>query len=71
MYFVREIHGKLIGEKMNYLTSIETAERWGISSRRVALLCSEGRVEGSVKKGKTWLIPDNAKKPDDPRKNKR
>ena len=56
---------------MNYLTSIETAERLGISSRRVALLCSEGRVEGSVKKGKTWLIPDNAKKPDDPRKNKR
>ena len=56
---------------MDYLTSIETAERWGISSRRVALLCSEGRVEGCIKKGKTWLIPDNAKKPEDPRKVKR
>lgn len=53
---------------MEYLTSIETAERWGISARRVALLCSEGRVKGCIKKGKTWLIPDNAEKPTDPRR---
>ncbi len=56
---------------MEYLTSIETAERWGISARRVALLCSEGRVKGSIKKGKTWLIPDDAEKPIDPRRAKK
>ena len=50
------------------LTSTELAEKWNISSIRVSLLCSEGRLEGAFKKGKTWLIPDNAKKPKDPRK---
>lgn len=56
---------------MEYLTSSEIAEIWGISSRRVTLLCNEGRVEGAVKKGLMWLIPENTKKPEDPRKNKR
>lgn len=41
---------------------------WGISSRRISLLCSQDRVDGAVKKGKTWLIPAEAKKPEDPRK---
>jgi hypothetical protein len=44
---------------------------WGISSRRISLLCSQERVKGAVKKGKTWLIPANAKKPEDPRKGRR
>jgi hypothetical protein len=44
---------------------------WGISSRRVSLLCSEGRVAGAEKKGKTWLIPKEAKKPEDPRRIKK
>lgn len=53
---------------MNFLTTVEMSEIWGISSRRISLLCSEGRVEGALKKGKTWLIPDNATKPEDPRR---
>ena len=44
---------------------------WGISSRRISLLCSQGRVPGAEKKGKTWLIPKNAVKPTDPRKKNR
>lgn len=48
---------------MDYLTSIETAEKWGISRRRVTVLCNEGRVKGAVLKGNTWLIPDKAEKP--------
>ncbi len=55
---------------MEYLTTIEMSEKWGISSRRIALLCEQKRIEGVVKKGKTWLIPDNSKKPIDMRKNK-
>ena len=52
---------------MEYLTASETAERWGISRRRVSKLCQDGRVEGAVLKGKTWLIPSTAQKPKDPR----
>ena len=52
---------------MEYLTTVEVA-RWNISSRRVALLCEQGRIDGVIKKGKTWLIPRNSKKPMDARK---
>lgn len=37
---------------MDYLTSVEMSKVWGISSRRVSLLCSEGRVPGAEKKEK-------------------
>lgn len=52
---------------MEFLTTKEISELWKISSRRVALLCEDGRLEGAVKKGKTWLIPSNTKKPKDGR----
>ena len=54
---------------MEYLTTLEMSEKWGISARRIALLCEQGRIEGVVKKGKTWLIPEDAEKPADKRKN--
>jgi adenine-specific DNA-methyltransferase len=50
------------------LTSTELADIWKISSRRISVLCSEGRVIGAFKKGKTWLIPSEARKPIDSRK---
>lgn len=53
---------------MNYVTTTEMSEIWGISARRIALLCEQGRISGVVKKGKTWLIPDDAEKPADKRK---
>ena len=56
---------------MEYLTTVELSERWGISSRRIGVLCVEGRIDGVIKKGKTWLIPADAKKPEDPRKTKK
>lgn len=56
---------------MDYKTTTEMSEVWGISSRRISLLCSQARVKGAVKKGKTWLLPANAKKPEDPRKGRR
>ena len=54
---------------MEYLTTLEMSEKWGISARRIALLCEQGRIEGVVKKGKTWLIPEAAEKPAEKRKN--
>ncbi|MDO4486953.1 MAG: helix-turn-helix domain-containing protein [Bacillota bacterium] len=56
---------------MDLMTTKEVAEIWGISARRVALLCSQGRITGAVKKGKTWLIPSDVEKPEDPRKNRK
>ncbi len=52
---------------MEYLTTVEMAEKWGITSRRIGVLCAEGRISGAIKKGKTWLIPSDAKKPADAR----
>lgn len=52
---------------MEYLTTVEMSERWNISSRRIGVLCAAGRIEGVVKKGKTWLIPSDAVKPADGR----
>lgn len=53
---------------MDYITTVEMSKIWGISSRRISLLCSQGRVPGAEKKGKTWLLPKDAVKPTDPRK---
>lgn len=53
---------------MEFLTTKQASELWGISARRVAILCEQGRVEGAVKAGKTWLLPPDAKKPQDARK---
>ena len=53
---------------MDYLTTIELSERWKISPRRIQILCKEGRIQGAVLKGHTWLIPSGAQKPDDMRK---
>ncbi len=55
---------------MNYLTSAECAKKWGVSQRRVAIYCKEGRIKGAEMKGRAWLIPDKAVKPTDPRKKK-
>ena len=52
---------------MEYLTTVEMSEKWNITSRRIGVFCAEGRVEGAIKKGKTWLIPSDAVKPADGR----
>lgn len=52
---------------MEFLTTTEMAEKWEISRRRVTTFCKEGRIEGAVLKGNTWLIPKDTIKPRDPR----
>lgn len=52
---------------MEYSTTTEISKEWKISSRRIGVLCTEGRIEGAIKKGKMWLIPSDAKKPVDGR----
>lgn len=52
---------------MEFLTTKQAATLWGISARRVAILCEQGRIDGVVKAGKTWLLPPDAQKPIDAR----
>ena len=53
---------------MKYLTASQIAEKWGVSQRRVQILCAQKRIEGVFKLGENWAIPYNAKKPKDSRK---
>lgn len=52
---------------MEYLSISQTAEKWGISKRRIQVLCSQNRIEGATKIGSYWAIPDYAEKPKDER----
>ena len=54
---------------MRYLSVTEIAKKWNISERSVRNYCAHGRVQGAFLTGKTWNIPENAKKPE--RANKR
>lgn len=50
-----------------YMSVKEAALKWGISDRRVRVLCSEGKIPGAVREGRSWMIPSNARKPEDGR----
>ena len=52
---------------MDYLTVRQTAEKWNLSVRMVQQFCSQGRIPGAQKFGKSWAIPADAEKPKDPR----
>lgn len=52
---------------MEYISAQEASIKWGVSKRRVQLLCSEGRIEGVARIGNMWLIPKKAEKPKDAR----
>ena len=52
---------------MEYLSIRQTAEKWGISKRRIQILCSEERIPGAIKIDYSWVIPSDATKPEDKR----
>lgn len=52
---------------MRLLSTKEISTVWGISARRVAVLCSEGRIPGAQRVGTSWGVPEDAVKPDDAR----
>lgn len=52
---------------MEYLSIKQTSEKWGISVRRIQVLCAEDRITGATKIGSFWVIPADAKKPADER----
>lgn len=50
-----------------YMTVQQAAEKWGISDRRVRVLCKEGKIPGVFQDGYRWKIPKDATKPTDGR----
>ena len=51
-----------------YLSIRETSYKWGISERRVNQYVAQGCIPGAERFGRSWAIPEDAKKPSDPRK---
>lgn len=52
---------------MEYISTKQASERWGISDRRVRLLCRQEKIRGVLKHGRSYLIPSDAIKPVDGR----
>lgn len=48
---------------MEYLSTKETAKRWGVNTSLVRRHCSQGRVPGAIQRDGTWLIPEGTKRP--------
>ena len=55
---------------LEYIKVSEAAQKWGLSPRRVRVLCAENRIGGVIQKGKLYMIPADAEKPDDARATK-
>ena len=45
---------------MEYITSLQAADKWNLSKRQVNALCKSGQIYGAVKKGQRWMIPEDA-----------
>ncbi|MCF0132742.1 MAG: helix-turn-helix domain-containing protein [Blautia sp.] len=52
---------------MEYLSIAQTAEKWGITRRRIQVLCNENHIPGAMRIGTVWAIPADAEKPKDAR----
>ena len=52
---------------MRVMSAKEASKKWGISQRRVAVLCSENRIDNATMVGNMWIIPATAEKPIDAR----
>ncbi len=52
---------------MEYLSIAQVAEKWGLSKRRIQVLCTEDRIPGATRIGNMWAIPADAEKPVDAR----
>lgn len=53
---------------MKHLTVKEIAVIWKCEERQITRWCRDGRILGSEKVGKEWLVPSDAEKPSDKRK---
>ena len=53
---------------MEFLSIRQLSAKWGISTRRIQILCAEDRIPGAMRVDSTWVIPADAEKPKDEKK---
>lgn len=56
---------------MEYISATEASEKWGVSLRQVQRLLADNRIPCAKKYGRSWMIPDDAEKPVDSRREKK
>lgn len=57
-----------MGCQMNgFITAKDAAEKWNMSVRNIQNLCAAGKLDGAMKFGNAWAIPEDAEKPQDGR----
>ena len=54
-------------QTMKYMDVATASAKWGITGRRIRILCNDGRIDGAVRNGWTWQIPEDTPKPGDGR----
>lgn len=52
---------------MDYISIKQLSEKWGLSTRRIQILCRDGRIPGAMRIARTWAVPADAEKPKDAR----
>jgi hypothetical protein len=52
---------------MDWMTTREAADLWGVTIRRVQGLCDDGALDGAMRMGQIWVIPKSTSKPLDGR----
>lgn len=52
---------------MEYMSISQAAEKWGITPRRIQVLCKQDRIPGATRIGYVWAIPAETEKPKDAR----
>jgi excisionase family DNA binding protein len=53
---------------MDYISTKEAAEKWGISERRIQKLCEDNRIPHAIRFSRVWAIPKDTEKPKDNRR---
>lgn len=53
---------------MDYMSVREASAIWNVSERWIQKLCEEDRIDGVMRFGRSWMIPKDAKKPNDLRR---
>ena len=52
---------------IDFLTVQELSAKWGISERRIQLMCANGKIHGAIKRAGVWFAPSDTQKPADGR----
>ena len=52
---------------MEYMTTQETAKKWGVTQRRIQAMCEKGKIPTAERIGLLWVIPKGTPKPLDGR----